>query len=81
MRMQDTIRLTPTLVALAYLLVPPQTSAFKAAASEHRPVEAISSAPGAACGRNLPRQDDSEASEGHLRSFRSSRSSSCHAFW
>lgn len=66
--MQDTIRLTPTLVALAYLLAPPQTSAFAAAASEHGPVEAISSAyPGAACGRNLQRQDNSEASDDYER--------------
>ena len=62
MRLQDSVRRTPNLLALACLLALPPTSALAAAAPEHGPIEAISSAdPGASCRRDLPQQNDSEA--------------------
>jgi Protein of unknown function (DUF3160) len=62
MRLQDSVRRTPILLALACLLALPPTSALAAAAPEHGPIEAISSAdPGASCRRDLPQQNDSEA--------------------
>ena len=68
MRMQDFMHATPILLALAWCLAPPPTSAFAAAAQEHGPAAALSSAyPSAACGRDLPQQDDSDASEDYER--------------
>ena len=66
MRVQDSIHLTPILLALVCLSALAPASASAAAA--HGPVEAISSAyASAVCGGDLPRQDDSEASDDYER--------------
>jgi hypothetical protein len=62
------MRLAPILLALTWSLAPPPTSAFAQAAPERGPVAALAAAyPGAACGRDLPQQDDSAASEDYER--------------
>ena len=79
MRMGDSFRPAPILLALICLLAPLPTSAFAPsafalAAPEDAPVAALSSAyAGAACGRDLPQRDDSERSTRTMSGWRRRR--------